>query len=301
MRVNYLTFIEHPETQIADVIISNNANGEEILLFWMQQLLLNSSSDWNLLSLDKIGNNSQTSHWLARVRESFKFYSGMRPSHEAFVVPLRGSWDEYLSTQSVRFRKTLRNIANRINRLGSIEVKSFSGCEVVKEAIPSLFSVSKASWKVSDGVAITSSMERMQFFEELSQGSTTADGLRIVILNVNGQAIASETQVLDGETIYALRSDYDERYADSSPGTYLQMNILQEMFGGSYKEYNFGVGLNQYKTRWAQDRIQLINFQLYNNSLYGRFLYFLDRLNLQKFLTLPGHRVIDLRLKLKHS
>ena len=215
--VTCLTFIAHPETQTADILVGESANGAEALAAWIRYLSERGSSEWNLLSLDKIASSSQTPGWLMGVCEAAGYTCELQPSHEALVISLIGTWEAYLHAKSARFRKTLRNIANRILRLGTVEIEIFRGREAATQAIPKLFAVSDASWKVSGGVAITSSVERMRFFEELSRSVNTADGLQIIILSINGEAIASETQVLSGETIYALRSDNDDRYTDIRP------------------------------------------------------------------------------------
>ncbi len=290
---NYLTFIEHPETQIADMIVDAETDGEAAFSTFIRYLLEERSEEWNVLLLDKIPNDSNTMQFLDALRESVPVDWKVQPSHEALVISLGRRWDEYLSAQSVRFRKTLRNVANRIQRLGQIEIKCYQGKGSWIGAIEKLFSVSDASWKVSNGVAITSSAERMCFFKELLRGESTAASLRILILQANGIPIASETQVVDGAKVYALRSDYDERYSDSSPGTYLQMEILKELFASTATQYNLGVGLNAYKMRWAEERSGLMKFQMYNDNFYSRMLRSADRVHFSRFRALPGLRMIN--------
>ena len=130
------------------------------------------------------------------------------------------------------------------------------------------------------------------FFEELLERQVTAQSAQIFILEVDGKPIASETQVIDGDVLYALRGDFDERYDDSSPGTFLQTEILQYFFNSSLSEYNFGVGLNPYKTRWAEKRRQLMRFRMYNQTLYGRFLHSVNRCE-PMLANLPGARLLN--------
>jgi CelD/BcsL family acetyltransferase involved in cellulose biosynthesis len=291
--VNLLSFIEHPETQIADIVCMATAEAEEGFLTLIRYLLRELSSDWDLLAFNKIPGGSPMAQWLEKIQDSSKTRCQLRSGHQALVIPLGGSWEQYLMTRSARFRKTLRNIVNRIQRMGKVEVECYRATDIASDAIRKLFAVSDASWKISNGVAITSSKRRKRFFEELFKAAVTTEGVRIWILEVNGDAVASETQVADGQTVYALRSDYNERYADSSPGVYLQMEILKELFGSSYQEYNFGVGLNPYKTRWADQHVQLMNFRLYNETFYGRLLRSMDHYKFSKISQFPGLRVLN--------
>jgi CelD/BcsL family acetyltransferase involved in cellulose biosynthesis len=284
--VNLLTFIEHPEAQVADIVCTAKPESEEGFLTLMQYLLRELSTEWDLLAFNKIPSGSPLAQWL-------ESRSQFRSGHQVLVIPLGGTWEEYLSARSARFRKTLRNIANRIQRMGRVEVKCYRGTDAPSDAIHKLFSVADASWKIASGVAITSSKGRKHFFEELFRGAVTAEGVRIWILEVDGNAIASETQVVDGQTVYALRSDYDEQFGDSSPGVYLQMEILKNLFGGSHQEYNFGIGLNPYKARWTDQHVQLMNFRLYNKTFYGRLLRFLEEYKCLSNLRFPGLRVLN--------
>ena len=282
LRVNLMTFIEHPESQVADLLCRATPESEQGFRALMRHLSRELSAEWDLLALDKIPKTSPIVHWFERT-QLHSNRSPQKSSSQVLVIPLGGSWDTYLSARSARFRKTLRNITNRIQRMGRVAVKCHRGDQLTAEAIGKLFSIADASWKLESGVAITSSKARKDFFEEVFRSGFTAEGIRIWILEVDGRAIASETQVVDGRTVYALRSDYDEQFGDGSPGVYLQMEILKNLFGGSYQEYNFGAGLNPYKARWTDQHAELMNFRLYNETLYGRLLQWIDQYKTSPF------------------
>jgi CelD/BcsL family acetyltransferase involved in cellulose biosynthesis len=291
--VRVLGFIEHPETQVADLLYAD-AGVEQALKTLLDYAVSEIASEWDLLMLDKIPVTSETNRWLQLIQASSKCKSELDYNHRACVIPLIGSWNEYLNRQSPRFRKTLRNIINRTQRLGTVEVKCYRGSEAAERGLQRLFSVSNSSWKVMDGVAITSSKARMDFFHDLLRRPDTAGGVQIWFLEINGTPVASEVQVLEREVVYALRSDFDERCGDSSPGTYLQMEILKKLFeAGGYKAYNFGIGVNSYKTRWTEQCEQLVRFRLYNGTLYSRLLCSLEPYDLSRWKELPGLRALN--------
>ena len=275
--VKRLTFIDHPESQIADMICVKEPEAQEGFSSLIAHLRHERSDEWQLLALNKIPEDSPVVQWLQGVEET---PSGSRPAqfrYPVLIVPLNGSWEDYLRSKSSRFRKTLRNIVNRIERMGDIAIHCYDGAELPSIALPKLFSIADASWKLASGVAVTSSQGRRRFFEELSRNSETAEHMRVWLLEVNGNAIASETQLIDRGTVYALRSDYDENFADGSPGVYLQSEILKKLFEDGYQEYNFGVGLNPYKSRWAEQTTGFVNYRIYNATLYSRLLRLIDR------------------------
>ena len=277
--VEQLSFMLHPETQMVDILLRNSETNVDGLRVLLRYLLTERASDWQLISLDKINPDSRSLYLLRRLAEFLSLRYESQSLLPAPFIRLSGGWEAYLQSRSTRFRKTLRNVVNKIKRLGRVEVKRYGNEEDIPQGLQKLFSVSDASWKVANGIAITSNPERRVFFENLSCLSRGERGLQLWILEVDGIPIATETQIGDGRKVYALRSDFDERYADSSPGSYLQMEILKELFKGPYEEYSFGVGNNDYKMRWTDEKLFLSKFQLYNQTLYGNFLSSIRALN----------------------
>jgi CelD/BcsL family acetyltransferase involved in cellulose biosynthesis len=275
--VKRLSFIEHPEAQVADVICDEGPEAEQGFQQLMAHLFAQSRRQWQLLSLNKIPSCSPLVRWIEGGRRA-SLHAGWHGSRSSvLVVPLAGSWDEFLRAKSSRFRKTLRNIVNRVERMGETRIECYGATRPAQAALPKLFSIADASWKLASGVAVTSSSARKRFFEQLLEDPATAQHMRIWFLEVNDTPVASEIQVVDGETVYALRSDYDEKFAESSPGVYLQAEILKRLFGSQYRYYSFGVGLNPYKARWTERSADFLNYRIYNQTLYGRVLDWVDR------------------------
>src|SRR5215470_19947589 len=127
---NCLTFIEHPEAQITDILLPRSQENSRAVEALLKFLVSVQAADWHLLSLDKIPQRSPTLQLLATGAESCLSWFEIRSSHEALFIPLVGGWQEYLNNRTPRFRKTLRNVVNRIERLGVTEVKCYSGQEV---------------------------------------------------------------------------------------------------------------------------------------------------------------------------
>lgn len=284
----WLTFIEHPEAQVADVLYPAKEEGSHGLSALLQHLQ-QECKDWDVLALDKLPADSPTIDHLRNALASSGPHWAMQPSHEAYYISLQGTWEDYLISRSPRFRKTLRNIVNRVERVGAtVRVNRYVGAALDSQVLQKLFSVSDSSWKLGDGIAMTSKKQRMRFFEDIVSNPRQQNFIQIWLLEVDSMPIASETQVIDGPTVYAIRSDYDEKYAEASPGVYLQMEILKQLFAGPYGGYNFGVGLNSYKARWTEDRLSLLKFKAYNTNLYGRLLRRIHHYDPESLQRIPG-------------
>jgi len=280
-----LTFIEHPENQTAD-FLARSSDREGRGMRECFRYLQNSVRGWHLLSLDKIAATSPTVQLLRGMSMGSGSKWDLRSSHKAYYIPLSGSWETYLASRSSRFRKTLRNIINRVDRLGNVSVKSYATTTLNAKVLEQIFAISEASWKLGDGIAMTS--QRLQFFTELIANSTGEPKVEVWVLEFDGAPVASEIQVFDGRTVYALKSDYDERYAEYSPGVYLQHAILKRLFECREEVYNFGVGLNPYKSRWTDLSTTLVKGCVYNRTVYSHIVRAVNSYDLPKRSWLSG-------------
>jgi len=293
-------FISHPETQMSDMLILEGPHGQQAVNALLDYLLTERAKEWSLLLFDKLPMDSPTAYYLRQSLNQTDVRWESAISHESLKITLGTSWDQYLSQRSPRFRKTVRSIANRMAKAGRARAMIYEGKGTALEGIEKVFSVSEASWKVADGIAITSSVQRARFFKDLIDGATTSETVRAVILELDERPVASEIQIIDGKTIYALRSDYDNQYADLSPGSFLQAEILKDLFNKSYTEYNFGIGLNTYKSHWTASRHQLIGFNIYNRTLRGRLLGTVFGWE-PKVKQLPGIQLLGRVLSVRYS
>jgi CelD/BcsL family acetyltransferase involved in cellulose biosynthesis len=192
-----------------------------------------------------------------------------RASQNPFV-PLSGTWSGFMESKSQRFRKTYRNVTNRVQRLGNIEVI----CELNNDSgtvMDSVLAVSAKGWKHQEGLAITSSTEARRFFERLTDIGARKGWLMVWLLRLDGVPIAMEYDLVSGKTVYALRSDFDERYKEHSPGSYLEYEIMKRLLADGFVEYNTGPGLNAYKLKWTNTAREHVRMHLFGKTARGRW------------------------------
>jgi len=121
-------------------------------------------------------------------------------------------------------------------------------------------------------------MEGMpRFFHELTRRASANGWLHLWILRLDGRAVATEYQIGANGSIDALRADFDSGLADLSPGSHLLAEIIRALFErGDIREYNMGPGVNEYKLRWANGGHDLVSYEVYAPTRYGRLLHTAD-------------------------
>lgn len=188
------------------------------------------------------------------------------------VLDLAGGWEAYWTGRSQRFKKTVRNVANRIERLGNATVFD-AGRTDLETCMRVLHTLAGRSWKHGLDVSVTQSRAIATFFEDLTAALLERGLLHLWVLAVDDEPIAAEYHVRDGDTVYALRGDFDERYRDASPGTHLNAHIVRTYFEDGVRLYDMGPGESEYKQRWATRIDDLDTFIVFHRTPYARALF----------------------------
>ena len=251
MMLRNIGFINGPDTASADFVLRTDRR-QEILEALIDFLFGIHWNHWDVLSLGQWPEESANySSFLGildrRQRKYMNELSSLVP-----YIPIRGDWDAYLQGKSARFRKTRRNIVNRVEKLQAVEIRCHRR-DPDGAVFREILDVSRRSWKEKEGIAITSREDVTRFFELLGDVSESRGWLRAWVLKTNGTPIAMEYDLEHKGKIYALRADFDETHKECSPGAYLEFRIIQSLFGDGCLEYNAGPGLNTYKLQWTEE------------------------------------------------
>jgi len=187
-------------------------------------------------------------------------------------VKLEGSWEQYYATRSRRLKKGNNLVANHLKRqYAAIEVERVdrsAGTEWTEQLIAEVTRISANSWKRGTGTTFECAGPG-EFLRRWTYAALARGWLNIWLLRLDGMAVAAEFQVIDGDTVQALRADFDVAFDATSPGTYLNWQILQQLFDGRRRYYAMGTGHNTYKLRWSNATRELRGWRLYRCTPHG--------------------------------
>ena len=267
--VTRLGFISCPDTPHVDLIVLDRRR-IEVLKVIVNHLFITRRHVWDIWTLRQWSTNSKNYVALQQtLSPQTKSFSSKTASQTPYIL-LEPSWETFLQSRSIRFRKTRRNIANKFSKLGNTEIQCVQydhNGKYLNEA----FTISKKSWKFQDGLALVSSDHTRQFFESLTKVAGEKHWLLLWLLRINEVPVAMEYDLVSDGKVYALRADYDEAYAEMSPGTYLESEILQRLFQESqFKVYYTGPGMNPYKLHSTESIITNVTLNIFNSNLRGR-------------------------------
>lgn len=274
IRVRRLGFIESPDSVHIDFVLDPRYRARTLASF-VDHLEGSRDACWDMVDLER---SPAASPNLRLFQEAWVDRGGkaqQRLSSRLPVISLQRGWQDYLASRSQKYRKTNRNIVNRMARLGEVTVELHTR-DTDRTVLAEAIDLSARSWKQGRGVAIASREDFRRFFESLTSVATARGWLQLWLVRVDGRPVAMEYDLAAGGRVYALRSDFDEEFREQSPGAFLQFKILEHLFRGSYVEYNTGPGVNPYKLHMADASLENRALRLFQRNLTGTCLWALE-------------------------
>lgn len=263
--VRRLGFLHCPDTPMTDLLTTlSPADTIEALLRHLRD-----RSDWDALDLQKVPGDSPILPALESALAG-RLHGQRVGTLASPHLSVTDSWATFYGSRSPRFKKTCRNIQNRIERAGRVAVEEHRAVDPDGALIEEVIDLSRQSWKADRGVAIATMPQMAEFFRDLTRRASKRGWLSLWVLRLDGQALAMEYQLGDGHTVHALRADYHMAFRDLSPGSALSFAIARALFDRpNVREYCMGPGLNEYKTRWATGVSETVQLRAFRPSAYG--------------------------------
>jgi len=264
--IRALGLLEAPDTRFADLVAAAPlpAVVEAVLEH------LRPRRDWHVLRLRKLRPGSPTLKALeGALAGRFTSHHGAPVSSP--YLETSGDWSTFYRATSQRFKKTARNIRNRLERAGRVTIEEHRAVDPASALFAELLELAGRSWKADRQLTIATMPGMPEFFTELTRRASERGWLSLWILRLDGRAVAMEYQVVDGGTVHALRADFDLAMRELSPGSALNYAIAEALFARpGVHEYDMGPGLNDYKMRWASGVRETVTLTAFRPGPYGR-------------------------------
>jgi CelD/BcsL family acetyltransferase involved in cellulose biosynthesis len=231
-----------------------------------------------LCRLSNIPADSWTANALSCCAREHRMLAGTLPGLRSPVIPIEGGWDAFIETKSLRFKKTVRYCMNKAQRMGKLEYREITNTGEFPGLIDALSDISRRSWKKVRAGDLARSAENKRFFEKLTDAASSRGWLSVWLLSLaeGAKPVAYEYHLRYKDQEYALRADFDMRYAQFSPGSALEAHIIRQVLtNGHIHVYDLCGNDYAYKMRWT-DRIRAhATIELYPRTGRAKLLFFI--------------------------
>lgn len=253
----------------------------EFRTFFLQELvksLFEQSSHWDVIYFRNISPVSINYKSLAEILDaegrSWKQISN--PIDSPYLIP-SGSWSDYLAGRTRKTRKNLKHIRNKIYSAGKVSVKNIRTWEEFLSCKEDMFDVAQQSWSERIGDSLGSPLNR-DFFEALAFSAAAKGWLSIWALYLDNKMIAVEFHLKAYGREHAMRGHYHPEFASLSPGTYLEMTILEHVFQEqeSVRIYDLCGSFDSYKRKWTDTSVPHRDVYIFNEQTYSKVTLFYE-------------------------
>ncbi len=187
---------------------------------------------------------------------------GFQPRRQGWdrapVVDMHGTWEQYWSSRTKKWRLGVRNRHRRMLRAGEVTFLRYrpQGAAAGEgdprwDLYDQCLRVAERSWQGSstDGTTLCHTSVR-DYLRDTHAAAARAGALDLALLLLDGQPAAFLYHYQYRGRVYGLRKGFDPAFATLRPGTILQQMVLEDSFRRGDCFYDLGVGSLEVKRHW---------------------------------------------------
>lgn len=184
------------------------------------------------------------------------------------VLPLNGTWDEFVATRSRHFRSRLRENIRRIQKQGSLVFRQSSGCA---EDFDVFVRLEEASWKNDDGYAKLGATG-WAFQREIALATHAGIHCHNLFLELDGRIVGGVHTIAHAATAYSMQMLFDESVRHLYPGRAQFATMIAGLFADQRYEQLDLNGNSAFCKSWSETELPFVDLQIYGRQPYSRLL-----------------------------
>jgi CelD/BcsL family acetyltransferase involved in cellulose biosynthesis len=212
---------------------------------------LRSRRDWDLLRITDAPVYGRAPKLLAAA-ERAGLPGGLWISQLSPYLRLEAGWDVLERSLDKRFRSSLRRRRRRLQQHGVVTVERYGSGDRLDEKLQEGLALEAGGWKGRAGTAVVQDPETHAFYRALAAHAADRGELALWFLRVDGRAVAFDFALERGDRLLLLKTAYDERFADCSPGQLLLEDELRDACARGLRECDFLGPQTQAKRDWTR-------------------------------------------------
>jgi len=208
-------------------------------------------SNGTLLQLNEIPETSPNFHLL----KAYGQRDGMTWS-EANVpcatAALPGTWPEYLSGLSSRFRTKVRSVLRNLEARKEIRFQVCEHPQDLDRLLASLYELHRRRWAKEAKPGVFHWDKKRLFYKDLSLRLLDRGWLSFSWLEWKGQILACQYGFVYGDRYFQLQEGYDPDCEHLNVGIGLRAWSIQQLLKRGVSEYDFLAGVGRHKSDWSR-------------------------------------------------
>lgn len=171
----------------------------------------------------------------------------------------------YLQTKRL-LRVDVARRERRLNESGEVKFKYCENLKDAKETLEDFFHLHIKKWESAKGYSVYKFKIKREFLRNLVKRLFDKEILNIYYLSLGEKKLAICIGFKKNRRFIYYSTAYDPEFAKFSPGKLLVNKLINYLIENRYKEFDFGIGEEYYKTEWPYKIRQLSNIYIFPNK-----------------------------------
>jgi hypothetical protein len=186
------------------------------------------------------------------------------------------TWAEYTAGLRTKLKSNINRRRRLAEKEGTVEFAVIRRPESLEALLTEIFAVEYNSWKGAEGTAIQCSDSTESLYRGAARWGMAEDRLYLFTLRFDGRMVAFDFCLAADNSIFLLKTGYDESFAKFSPGILLRYEALRHLFENTgFEMFDFLGPWYEWKKEWTNTGNTYTSFEIYPPTPAGWIAYFL--------------------------
>jgi len=180
-----------------------------------------------------------------------------------FIDLSEHTWESYLGTLESKPRNDFLRLLKNLTKKFSVRLEPASSEHQRREFMAHLVRLHNLRWQNLGGSDALHTADLVAFHDEVSRVTLERGWLRLFVLWLDGQPVASLYGFRYGRTFYFVQTGFDPAYGRHAVGLITVGLTIKSAIAEGAEEYDFLRGDEAYKFRWAREVRHLATLEVY--------------------------------------
>lgn len=277
-----LSFLGVGFTDHADFIIQRN--GDEVVKLFFR-FIYQQKNKWDEINLRQVNSESPQYPLLQNgmLEKVLPINDELKKTFSMLImvpyVEIGGSFQDYLNSLSVQFKKQLQKYMRSLQALGELRFQALD--EMDDQTMEGILKINRERNSETGRRSILLDKRKFAFICEVLPKLSSKGWLKVFVLKLNEEIITYEITFSFNNIIYAWNTSFSLNYSKYSPGRIIVYEIIKYCYENGYRKFDLMVGAEEYKFKWTQKITNNYVFAIKKNNLKTSFSEFYEKLKYQ--------------------
>jgi|GEM_PF-867428 len=255
----------------AEVVTSGDP--EEVI-----DAVFEAASGWDVFHMANVPFESPTARAIMRIARRRRLPLQVIQGDESPYLTIEGTWASYLATRNKKFRYKLRHRREQIEANKNCALRWVTSNAETDTLLKDILAIEEHSWKRGAGLNIGARESELTYHRLLLPYLAKEGALMANVLYHGERPIAYSLCCVFSGWVGHLKTSFDERFAELSPGGFVIDTCVERAFELQAREFDFLGDAAPHKLAWTKSTRRHVDLFVFGSTLKGRCIGWLKAL-----------------------